>query len=314
MKSLKKILVVLDPNSDSQPALDKGLYLAKQYQASIELLMVTYNRGLASNLLFDPERFEAAKKGYLNSQKRWLDSYVNQVTDAGITCATQIIWHKPLYEGIIQSAKAINADLIVKSTHPHPTLNKLLFTPNDWQLIKLSEVPVLLAKASPQAGYGKILAAIDPSKAHDKPETLDPLIIETALNVSTKLGCECHVAHCFEPIGYQLWNDIGIGMGVGMGPADFSMGEDNYNDYIEKLSEIQRKHFDEAIAKYGFSQSCQHLEEGYPQEILIELVKKLSISLLVLGNCYHSGLVGSTTEKILDDVNCDVLSVRLEKS
>jgi len=40
------------------------------------------------------------------------------------------------------------------------------------------------------------------------------------------------------------------------------------------------------------------------------VVEEQKIDLIVMGTSYHSGLIGSTIEKILDEVNCDVMAVR----
>ncbi len=314
MDTIKKILVCLDPDREQQPALQKAIYLAGQYDAKIELFLAVYNRGLVSNLFFSSEQFEAAKNGFLNSQKRWVSSYQEEVSKNGIGCDVSVVWHKPLYEAIIERAKETQADLVIKSTHDHPTINKVFFTPNDWQLLKLCPIPLILAKQETSPNYKTIIAAIDASQENDKPKNLNELIVNSANKFSKGVGGELHVTHCFDPIGYQLWSDIGFGMGVGMGPTDFTMGEENYQAYVDQLKDAQKEQFDKVVAPLNLSESQLHLDEGYPETFLPEQVKSLDADLLVLGTVYHSGLVGSTAEKILDKVECDILSVNIPKS
>jgi|GEM_PF-872124 len=314
MQAINKILVCLDPNNDEQPALDRAIYLAKAYDASLELLLVVYNRALLTNLFFNKDELEAAKQGYINSQKRWVESYLTDSQDAQIKRSYEVVWHKPLYEAVIQQAEKIGADLVIKSTHHHPTINKVFFTPNDWQLLKSCPVPLILAKSGTQAAYNKILAAIDPTHSHGKPEILDSIIVKSGLDTAAKLGADCHVTHCYAPIEYQLWSDIGMGMGVGMGPTDFTMGENNYTDYVNELKEGLQKQFDDVVNPFNLEPNALHLAEGYPEKLLPELVDELNVDLLVLGTVYHSGLVGSTAEKILDLVNCDIMSVNVPKT
>ncbi|WP_196138108.1 universal stress protein [Aliikangiella sp. G2MR2-5] len=313
MQSLDRILVCLDPDREEQPALAKAIYLAKEFDSHIELFLAVYNRGLVSNLFFSSEEFEAAKQGFINSQKRWLTTYQEEVAKEGIGCDIDIVWHKPLYEAVIQKAKESKAQLVIKSTHHHPTINKVFFTPNDWQLLKACPVPLILAKKETGPAYSNIFAAIDPSHHHDKPEQLDSHIVSNAVSLSNKLGGKVKVGHCYDPIGYQLWSDIGFGMGVGMGPTDFTMGEENYEAYVEQLHKTQKEAFDKIVAPFSLPDGDKVLEEGYPETLLPEMVERFDIDLLVLGNVYHSGLVGSTSEKILDQVNCDVLSINMEK-
>ncbi|TQV87397.1 universal stress protein [Aliikangiella coralliicola] len=314
MQSINRILVCLDPDREQQPALQKAIYLAKIYQAEIDLLLVVYKRSLVNNLFFSSEQFELAKQGYVRSQKKWVNGYLKEVEKADISCRSEVIWHKPLYEAVLQKAEEMKADLVIKSTHEHPTINKVFFTPNDWQLLKSCPVPLILAKAETSSQYNKVLCAIDPSHAHGKPETLDPKILQTGKDVCKVLDSDCHVTHCYDPISFQLWSDIGLGMGVGMGPTDFAMGEENYDSYLQQLKKNQEEKFDKTVREFQFDKEQLHLVEGYPETLLPELVKQMKIDLLVLGTTYHSGLVGSTAEKILDNINCDVLSVQIAKS
>lgn len=311
MTSIKKILVDLDPTKDKQPALNRGIYLAKQFNATITLFLATYNRGLVSNLFFDSEQFESAKQGYLNSQKKWVASYANEVSKENVEVDIDIVWAKPIYEAINKKAEQGNYDLVIKSTHGHPTVNKIFFTPNDWQLLKTCSKPLILAKTKISNQYNNVMAAIDPSNRHEHSEKLDPKILSAARDMANQLGATAHAVHCYDPIAYQLWTDIGIGMGAGMGPADFTMGQDNYDKYIEQLKKDNEQTFAEAIGEVEFPKAHLHLKEGYPEQVLPSVVEEEKIDLLVMGTSYHSGLIGSTVEKVLDEVNCDILSIRI---
>ena len=97
MTSFNKILVDLDPTKEEQPALERGLYLAKQYGASLTLFLVTYNRGLVSNLFFDSEQLEAAKRGYLNSKRKWVQTYLSTAHEQGVEADIDLVWAKPIY-------------------------------------------------------------------------------------------------------------------------------------------------------------------------------------------------------------------------
>ncbi len=310
MNEINKILVDLDPTQTQQPALKRGIYLAKQFDATLTLFLVVYNRGLVSNLFFDSEQLEAAKKGYVNSQKKWVESFLSEAVEQGVKVDIDVVWAKPIYEAINQKAEQGQYDLVIKSTHNHPTINKIFFTPNDWQLLKTCKKPLILAKDNNVTNYQHIMAAIDPSNRHNHSEQLDPTILASAKSFAAKLNATPHATHCYDPIALQMWTDIGVGMGVGMGPADFSIGQENYDQYIEQLKRDNQESFNRAIAAATFPSDHLHLEEGYPEQVLPKLADKENIDLLVMGTSYHSGLIGSTVEKILDDVRCDILAVK----
>ena len=61
------------------------------------------------------------------------------------------------------------------------------------------------------------------------------------------------------------------------------------------------------------SQDKIHIKLGEPDKVIVEQAKKLDVSLVVVGNSARSGLsaafMGNTVEKVLDKLECDVLSM-----
>ena len=306
--NINHILVDMDPTSDQQPALDKAITLAKRFNASIELFLVVYNSGIKNQWFLDSEQLEKIKQSYIKSQQRWLDTYVNEVVNAQLSVSADVRWHKPIYEAIIDKVKESNADLVIKSTHQHPTLSKVFFNPNDWQLLKACPVPLLLAKQRTNDNYDHIMAAIDPTQSHGKPEGLNKIIMDTTKAWSESLSASAHVAHCYESLELQMWQNIGIdssAYGIGSG-----LTAEEYQNYKEQLDSRQTERFEKMIEASGFSEENKHLESGTAVEMLPELVNRNNIDLLVMGTTYRTGLLGSTVEKILDNVNCDILAVK----
>jgi len=53
MENISRILSVIDPTVDDQPALRRAAWLAKNCGAEIELLVCYYNEYLSGDRLFD---------------------------------------------------------------------------------------------------------------------------------------------------------------------------------------------------------------------------------------------------------------------
>ena len=63
----------------------------------------------------------------------------------------------------------------------------------DWELLRLSPVPVLLVKTSQPYRRPTVLAAIDPTHAHAKPSELDQRILDYGTQVGRALRGALHV-------------------------------------------------------------------------------------------------------------------------
>ena len=304
--NINHILVDMDPTQSQQPALKKAITLAKYFDASIELFLVDYHSGLVANWFYKESILEELKINFLASKRRWLDTYINEVLDIGLTVSTDVRWHKPIYEAIIQKAVECRADLVIKSTHNHPTINKIFFTPNDWQLLKQCPVPLLLVKQNTSLKYQNIMAAIDPSQSHDKTQRLDKVILDTTQKMSSKLSATAHAAHCYEPVSIWLWN------GAGADEYNLNVSLPDHESYFEQLHQHHIEAFNQIIKNHQFNEQNQYLEAGEVSQQLMKIVDEHDIDLIVMGTTYRSGLLGNTVEKVLDDINCDILAVKCE--
>lgn len=302
MQTISHILVDIDPTKDHQPALYRGIELAKKHKAKLELFISYYNSTIIAACLLDDEKLERAKKAKINNQLDKLEKYKLEAEEAGVSVLVDAVWHHPTYEGIIQKAIAAKADIVLKSTHKHRMIAKVFFTPDDWQLLKACEQPLWLAKNRPASTVKKILVAIDPTNSSGKPEGLDKKLLETALAFTKDFNAKLIVAHCYEPLGLELFRELG---GFGDGAVDHSQ-------YLQVTEQRHQEQFNEITAPYNLEEEQKYLLQGYPEICLPELVAMKNIDLLIIGTTYRTGLLGSTAEKLLDEVSCDVLAIKPE--
>ena len=312
MKAINHILVVMDPMVEHQPALKRAISLAKKSSATIELFLVAYNRQLIKHWIFDAQQLAAMKQEYVASKLRWLETYVSDVAGQNLTVNLDVQWHKDIATAVLDKASQTGADIVIKSTHLHPKLNKLFFTHTDWRLLKLCHVPLLLTKSSNDidganqlSPYKVIMAAVDPTKANDKPANLDNAIIDVTAGLAALFDASIHACHCFQPVGIELWQGMSS---VGL---DQSLPMVDFNEYQQSIKVYHQRLFDELVKGYSFEHSSLHLMSGEVEFELTELANQMQVDLLVMGMKDNVGFIGNTVERILDNVNCDVLSVKV---
>ncbi len=105
-----------------------------------------------------------------------------------------------LHAAVLEHARSIGADLVVKDTHHHAALMRTLITNTDWHLIRGCPVPLLLAKPAAWREQPVLIAAVDPLHPDDKPATLDHLILEWSRDLSQRLEGIVHLAHAYLPL------------------------------------------------------------------------------------------------------------------
>ncbi len=303
MLTINHILVDLDPTQDLQPALNRAIEIAKQCDASIELFLAVHNSSIVSNWFINEKQLEHAKEGYIQSKRRWLQTYLDEVLAQGIKATMDVVWHKPFYRAILQKIESSSVELVVKSTHTHPGINKIFFTPSDWQLLKACPIPLLLVKQKQdnKRPYKNIMACVDPIHTEGKYQDLNQAILETMSELESQMKLKTHALHCSEPMGIEIWQAM---------PEMGGLSVADHQEYLDNLMENHRILFNKLMESYPIKAENTFVKTGDPISCVPQMVEEKDIDLLIMGSNYHTGLIGGTAEKLLDEVNCDILAVK----
>lgn len=314
MTGIRRILADIDPDRISDagraPApVDRALQLSKVTGASIDLLLCDHMESLADGVLFDNESAGRARTEYRRQMKDWLEAQAVNIRTDGTSVTTHVESHSPRYEAILDKAGAIQADLIVRAARKHSRINRLFFTPTDWELIRRAPQLLWLVKKEmdPLASGLRVLAAVDPSHPEEKKAGLDSKLVAVASSLANLFGGSIHIFHAYRP--GAMVAPIAAASHHGAVPALQLSSE--LSGELEKHRKLELRRLSEAA---GIPEDHVHLVAGATRQTLDELVEQLEIDVVVAGAVARGRLerllLGSTAEGILDDVHCDVLVVK----
>nr|MBO2514035.1 universal stress protein UspA [Gammaproteobacteria bacterium] len=88
----QRILVVVDPTAEEQPAVQRGARLAQAYGASLELFVCDYDQSLASLPRFDPKTVEQARLAVLEGHLAKLDALRAPLKAQGLSVEIDARW------------------------------------------------------------------------------------------------------------------------------------------------------------------------------------------------------------------------------
>ena len=295
---------VVDPTTDSQAAMDRAAWLARNLGAELELFVCYYNEYLSGDRLFDSPSLEKARQEIISGHKKHLENLAESLRDSGLTVTTTAVWDHPLHEGIVRHAAAIGADMVFKDTHHHSAVSRAFLTNTDWNLIRTCAAPLWLVKPTEVADDATFIAAIDPLNEHDKPAALDDEILLLSKTLADVSGGEVHAFHSYDPR-----------IAVATATANAYIPVSLPFDEIEKqMCEQHEKRFDEVIEFHGISKDKSHLVAGLTHEELPDLSTKLNATVVVMGavsrNQWKRLFIGATAERTLEHLPCDLLIVK----
>lgn len=306
MKRLDRILAVLDPTTSSQPGLAKAAALARRCGAVLELFVCDFDPSLSGQPVFDTDKLRQLREEFVSERLEHLEELADELRGESLTVETHVHWDNPLYRGIVRRVEESGPDLVVKDTHHHGPLRRTLFTNTDWSLIRTCPAPLLLAKSADWPASPRIVAALDPGHLGDKPAALDHDILDWTALIAERMDGEAHAVHAFFPAALLAAATGMAGMPMAGGFTAAEIVESERKRVAEQLSGI--------IATHDVAPGRVHLEQGAASEVLPRLAESLGASLLVMGAVSRSRLqevfLGSTAERVLDRVGCDVLVVK----
>lgn len=299
MGKFRRIMVVVDPAMQRSTAFRRGVALAKRSGAELVLLLVTYHAAILRPRLVDPGLTERAIDGYLAARRRWLDSEAEALRREGLaSVSTRAVWHKRAHVAIAREALELAPDLVIRDIQPSSALQRAVFTPADWHVLRLCPAPLMLVDEDAGSYPQRILAAVDILDSNDKPGELNDEIVTQALHMAAVCDASVHLVHAS-----NVSPALALGESVMIDPA---LGEE--------LRERSREELAAFAAKHGIPAERRHLLEGHPSQVIPALARELNVDLTVLGTVQRGTLrraiMGATAEEILHELDCDVLVLK----
>lgn len=302
MNKPQNILVIVDPTASEHPAVEKGAILAQRLDARLELYVCDTKAAREERLI--SERAKDPSRLLTVNLKPMLEALAAPLRSRGLDVTTECEYAAALYAGLLSRTQRSCADLIIKDTHHHSLVKRTFITNTDWHLIRGCPVPLLLTRATSWRESPRVVAAVDPGHLNDKPALLDHRILEWGKCLAARLGGVLHVIHAYVPLSIAITAAEGIApMASSLTPEALAFEDSEKRKQLRALTE-----------PYGIDAGNIHLDLGVPSELLPRMTAELEADVLVMGAISRRGVqkvfVGSTAERVLERLPCDVLIVK----
>jgi nucleotide-binding universal stress UspA family protein len=199
------------------------------------------------------------------------------------------------FDGILKTAAAIGAGLIVMGSHRKQLLRDIFIGTTVERVIRTGPSPVLMVQHEAQRRYEKIVAPVDMSE-----QSASALRVGQAAGLITATSTT--LLHAFLPVakGKLFIADA---------------GQANIDNYIASEQQAAVDELGAFLSANGFAGLGLpvRVEEGTAIGVISRAVEEMRPDLLIMGTHGRSGflksLLGSVTEEALRSVNVDILVV-----
>lgn len=299
----KTILCIVELENDPQRVVARAAWLAKLFGCDLELVLsepVTNYLGESFVYLMETQLLAESVRA---EQEALLARLAESAEEHGVKVRTSLSNERPEADMVVAKADACDAYFVVKGTHYHTPLERATLAHTDWQLIRELPQPLWFVRGREWHHTPGVLAAVDPVHSHDKDDSLDREIINSAKKMVEKCDGKLMLFHC-----YQRLEEIGSKVTWRIKPEKFAIDK-----LDEKIRAEHREALDALAEEFGIDAKDVHQLPGRTHELLPTFARANGIDLVVMGALARSGLqkriLGSTAAKTLDHLQCDVLVV-----
>ena len=177
--ALNRILVVIDPSKDEQPAFERGLDSARLTGARLHLYVCL--DGDEQSRKSEGERMDAL-----------LESFAVRCEADGVEAYTEIDYADEWSKQVVTAAARCSASMIFKKSFTHTEVERELRPTSDWTLMRLAHCPILMVKNFGDWTNRRILAAIDCQSTDDAHVKLNNQIISFTQSLTDAYGSDAH--------------------------------------------------------------------------------------------------------------------------
>jgi len=300
------ILAVVEPDVVPQEVVARAAWLSERMAATLTLLLCDADvTALASNFFVSTET-KAIAESMRAAQREILEDLAEPARKRDIAVTLDVLEERPVGEGILQRALDMNPRFVIKGTQYHSDARRAIFVDTDWFLIRTCPYPLWLVKPREMAPKPLIIAAVDPTHEQDEKARIDHLIVEHARSIAAKTGGEVHLLHTYQPL-----KGIGDEATKTFKPIRLPVDE-----LSKRIAKEHREKLDALAAATGIARNRTHQLPGSTRDVLPFFARDRQADLVVMGAVARWSLqravIGSTAERVLDHLPCDILIVRAD--
>ncbi len=304
MPTSHSILVIIEPDIHPYEVMERAAWLARISNCSLDILLCDTDVGPLREGWYLSNEARDIGENIRTAQLEIIEDLASNARELGIEVRTSVLEERPIAEGILYHVRENTPRYLMKGTQYHTAAERSIFVDTDWQLIRSCPCPVYLVKPNELRENPVLLAAVDPSHSQDKTAALDQIIVQQAQDIAAATQGEVHLLHTYHRIS-SIGNEA---------TRTFKPIQIPIDNLDKKITAEHREKLLELANAYGIDEEHVHQLPGRTRELLPTFSRAHKVDIVVMGALARWGLkravIGSTAERVLDHLPCDVLIVR----
>jgi nucleotide-binding universal stress UspA family protein len=303
MKRFKNILLVTGGRGWKEAALKQAVTIAKNNKAKLKVVEVIEELPWGTRMLITTMHLADIQEAAIKERLGKLEHFIAPIRDEDIRVTAKVVCGTPFLE-IIKEVLRNKHDLVIKTARGIGGLKEILFGSTDMHLMRKCPCPVWVIKPTHRKKYARIMAAVDTDPSDKLKNALNTKIMELATSLAGIEGSEFHIVHT-----WTLYGELSLAASEEVSGREAAMS-------ARETRKMHKGWLNELIKKYApeTPKDRIHLLKGRAERLIPALAERKRIELIVMGTVSRTGVagffIGNTAEKILQQVDCSVLTLK----
>ena len=275
-----------------------------------------YDRGLirdTSGVISREAGIPITWETYMDIQERFkeaenlhLEKIIASIRQAGVQVSGKVLNGTPFLK-IIREVLRNGHDLVMIAAEGKGGFRELLFGSTTMHLMRKCPCPVWVFKPDQPVRYTRILAAVDPTPHDEERNALNHKILELATSLARSEHSELSIIYA-----WTLYGESALRSGR------TRLSKEQVDKMVGEIRDTHKRWFITLLREHTLEDlSCRvYLLKGEAGRLIPALAKAREVDLIVMGTVSRTGvaglLIGNTSEQVLNQVNCSVLTVKPE--
>lgn len=295
------MLMVVELASVPQPALmQRARAVAAALQWGVYVACLRDESDLPPPLPGRRQRSEDLRARVSSRSRLALGRRLDAMRADGIEADGSVAVTDSISKAVLELVQEHSPAIVMLARRAHTTFEQATLGGDDFAILRACPVPVWVVHPSSHGG-DKIVGAVDKPEPGSDGGSLDDRILDEVSLLARKLGKESHALHAFGEAGL-------------VSPPLEPPAEDPMDDMGKSRNDERIQRILAFVQAHGVAAEHAHIYEGKLERVLEEEAGPLNADLIVLGSSGDGRLKrmisGSTTERIIDHVDTDVLVMK----
>lgn len=282
---------------------DKLFGIAAALDAQLQLFHCVFDANVAHPGRLAPASAEEPIQQLVSNAQRGLERIAERFRARGVQVETSVRWDDPAHEGVVRQVLRHEPSLLIARSHHHERTAGFA-EHTERKLIETCPCPLLLLKSPSPYAKPLVIAAVDPTHAHDGPADLDEQVLDSAALLTAALSGTLEVFHARLP-----WEEA-IHQDPSLRDLPEYRDEEIHRAYLARMEARVLTLTD----RHNIGRAKVTIEDGHAAGLLPRFAKERNASIVAIAAMSRSrlrrALLGDTAERMLDALDADVLIVK----